>query len=156
MERRDAETQRENQITDRVIGAAIEVHRHLGPGLLEAAYEECMCYELAHAGLRFTRQTSIPVTYKGLKLNCGFRLDLLVEDLVVVEIKAVESVLPVHEAQLLTYLKLLDKTVGLLINFNEPALKTGIRRVVNNFPEVSSASLRLCVEKGHPDAPALP
>lgn len=154
MERRDAETQRENQITDRVIGAAIEVHRHLGPGLLEAAYEECMCYELKHSGLHFTRQASVPVVYKGLKLNCGFRLDLLVEDLVVVEIKAVESVLPVHEAQLLTYLKILDKTVGLLINFNEPALKTGIRRVVNNFPENSSASPRLCVEKGH--APALP
>lgn len=156
MGRRDAETQRENQITEGVIGAAIEVHRNLGPGLLEGAYEECMCYELAHSGLRFTRQTSIPVTYKGLKLNRGFRLDLLVEDPVVVEIKAVGAVLPVHEAQLLTYLKLLNRTVGLLINFNEPALKTGIRRVVNNFPESSSASPRLCVEKGRPDAPALP
>jgi GxxExxY protein len=157
MQRRDAETQRtqrENQITEKVIGAAIEVHRHLGPGLLEAAYEECLCHELSQAGLRFTRQTSVPVTYKGLKLNCGFRLDLLIEDLVIVEVKAVESLLPVHEAQLLTYLKLLDTAVGLLINFHEPMLKTGIRRVVHNFMD-SSASPRLCVEEGLPDAPAL-
>lgn len=101
------------------------------------------------------RQISVPVAYKGVKLSCGFRLDLLVEDLVIIEVKAVESILPVHEAQLLTYLKLLDKTVGLLINFNEPLLKTGIRRVVHNFLD-SSASPRLCVEQDSSDAAALP
>ena len=150
MPRRDAETPRENEITERVIGCAIEVHRGLGPGLLEAAYEECLCYEMMQARLQFSRQLPLPVVYKGIKLACGYRMDLVVEDLVIVEIKALEVILPVHAAQLLTYLKLFGKSVGLLINFNEPTLIKGIRRVVN-----SSAPLRLCVEST-PHATALP
>ena len=158
MGRRGAETQRENEITERVIGAAIEVHRTLGPGLLEAAYEECLCYELSQAGLRFTRQTPLPVLYKGIRLQCGYRIDLVVEDLVIVEVKSAEAVLPVHQAQLLTYLRLTGKKVGLLINFGDVTLKRGIRRVVNQLSE-SSASPRLCVEEtaeGKADAATLP
>ncbi len=143
MHRRDAEAQSENQITKLVIGFAIEVHRALGPGLLESAYEECLCYELAQGGIRFLRQVALPVRYKGVTLDCGYRMDLLVDDLVIVEIKAVESLSPIHEAQLLTYLKLAEKSVGLLINFNVPVLKQGLKRIVNRFSD-SSASLRLC------------
>src|SRR5438067_5638041 len=95
-------------LTDQVIGFAIEVHRHLGPGLLESAYEECLCYELSQAGLGFQRQVAVMMGYKGLKLDCNYRLDLLVEDAVIVEIKALEQILPVHPAQLLTYLKAMD------------------------------------------------
>lgn len=116
--------------TEPIIGAAIEVHRQLGPGLLESTYEECLCHELHLRRIRFQRQLDLPVLYKGLKLNCGYRLDLLVEDTVLVEVKAVEQLLPVHEAQLLTYLRLAAKPVGLLINFNVPLLKDGIRRRV--------------------------
>lgn len=116
--------------TEPIIGAAIEVHRQMGPGLLESTYEECLCHELHLCGIRFTRQVELPVIYKGLKLDCGYRIDLLVEDTVVVELKAVEQLLPVHEAQLLTYLHLTKKPVGLLINFNVPLLKDGIRRRV--------------------------
>jgi GxxExxY protein len=119
-----------NKITEQVIGAAIEVHRALGPGLLESAYEECLCHELRLRGVAFERQRPLPVEYKGTKLDCGYRLDLLVADVVVVEIKAVESIEPIHEAQLLTYLKLGGWTLGLLINFNVPVLKDGIRRRV--------------------------
>ncbi len=111
--------------TESIIGAAIEVHKQLGPGLLESAYEECLCHELHLRGIQFQRQLDLPVLYKGLKLDCGYRLDLLVEDTVVVE-----QLLPVHEAQLLTYLRLAAKPVGLLINFNVPLLKEGIRRRV--------------------------
>ncbi len=111
--------------TESIIGAAIEVHKQLGPGLLESAYEECLCHELYLRGIQFHRQLDLPVLYKGLKLDCGYRLDLLVEDTVVVE-----QLLPVHEAQLLTYLRLAAKPVGLLINFNVPLLKEGIRRRV--------------------------
>ncbi len=143
MHRRDAEAQSENQITKLVIGFAIEVHRALGPGLLESAYEECLCYELAQGGIRFLRQVALPVRNKGVTLDCGYRMDLLVDDLVIVEIKAVESLSPIHEAQLLTYLKLAEKSVGLLINFNVPVLKQGLKRIVNRFSD-SSASLRLC------------
>jgi len=145
MHRRDAETPRENAITKLVIGFAIEVHRALGPGLLESAYEECLCYELAKGAIRFQRQVGLPVRYKGVTLDCGYRMDLLLDDLVVVEIKAVESLCPIHEAQLLTYLKLAEKPVGLLINFNVSVLKQGLKRIVNHFSD-SSASLRLCGE----------
>ena len=122
-------------VTRSIIGAAIEVHRHLGPGLLESAYEECLCYELSQAGLRFRRQVAVPVMYKGLKLTCDYRLDLIVEDSVIVEIKTVDNLLPIHSAQLLTYLKATNKPVGLLINFNLPVLKDGIKRLVNHYVE---------------------
>ena len=118
MNRRGAETQSFREITEQVIGACIEIHKQLGPGLLESAYEECLCYELSRGGLNFVRQLAVPVEYKGLKLDCSYRLDLLVEDTVIVEVKALEVVLPVHPAQLLTYLKATAKPVGLLINFN--------------------------------------
>ncbi|HKW27432.1 MAG TPA: GxxExxY protein [Terriglobales bacterium] len=128
----DISRQRENlerySRTEPIIGAAIEVHKQIGPGLLESTYEECLCHELNLRGIQFQRQLDLPVLYKGLKLDCGYRLDLLVEDRVVVELKAVEQILPVHEAQLLTYLHLAHKPVGLLINFNVPLLKDGIRR----------------------------
>jgi GxxExxY protein len=104
------------------------VHRLLGPGLLESAYEECLCHELYLRGLSFERQAALPVSFKGLQLDCGYKIDLIVEREVVVELKAVERILPVHEAQLLTYLKLSGKHVGLLINFNVPLLTRGIIR----------------------------
>jgi GxxExxY protein len=154
MQRRDAETPREDQITDEIIGGAIEVHRILGPGLLESAYEECLCCELSQRELKFQRQVPLPVTYKGIKLACGYKMDLVVQDLVVVELKTLESVLPVHAAQLLSYLRLSGKPVGLLINFNSPTLKSGLKRIVNNFSE-TSAPRRLGVEKNLKNAPAL-
>ena len=135
----------ENQITEKIIGCAIEVHRALGPGLLESAYEECVCYELKQIGLNFQRQVDLPVIYKNVKLDCGYRMDLVVENLVVVEIKAVEQLLKIHEVQLLSYLRLYKKSLGLIINFHVPVLKSGLRRIVNNFQE-NSASPRLCVE----------
>lgn len=119
-----------NLLSERIIGSAIEVHRELGPGLLESAYEECLCRELSLRNVQFQRQIPLPVTYKGLKLDCGHRIDLLVSDLVVVEIKTVDKIIPVHEAQLLTYLRLGAWQIGLLINFNVPVLKDGIRRKV--------------------------
>lgn len=118
-----------NTITQGVIGAAIEVHKSLGPGLLESAYEECLCHELSLRGFPFERQKPIPLTYKGIRLECGFRLDILVDSLVVVEVKSVEKLLPVHTAQLLSYLKLGKWPVGLIINFNAEVLKQGIRRL---------------------------
>lgn len=124
-----------NQITEPIIGAAIEVHRALGPGLLESAYEGCLCRELTLRRIPFERQCPLPVEYKGLRLDCGVRLDLLIADRVVVEIKAVEHLLPIHEARLLTYLKLGGWNVGLLINFNVPVLKQGIHRRVLNLQE---------------------
>jgi GxxExxY protein len=117
-----------NEMTEQIIGAAIEVHKALGPGLLESAYEECLCCELKLREIRFERQRPLPVQYKGTKLDCGYRTDVLVADAVVVEIKAVETIAPIHEAQLLTYLKLGHWKLGLLINFNVPILKNGIRR----------------------------
>jgi len=119
-----------NQITETVIGGAIEVHRVLEPGLLESAYEESLCYELGIRRIPFKRQIPLPVRYKEDQLDCGYRIDLLVADTVVVELKAVDQILPIHEAQLLTYLKLGSWSVGLLINFNETLLKHGIRRRV--------------------------
>ena len=142
--RRDAETQSFNELTERVIGDCIEIHRALGPGLLESAYEECLCHELSIAGIGFERQKPLPVHYKNVKLDCGYRLDLVVERKVIVELKAIENLMPIHEAQLLTYLKLSGLTLGLLINFNVPMLKNGIKRIVNNFQD--SASPRLCGE----------
>jgi GxxExxY protein len=120
----------EEDLTEAIIGAAIEIHRELGPGLLESAYEECLCHELHPRELPFWRQLDLPVQYKGLKLDCGYRIDLPVKDSVIVEIKAVPRLLPVHEAQLVTYLRLSGKRVGLLINFNVAALKNGIVRRV--------------------------
>ncbi len=117
-----------NKVTEQLIGAAIEVHKTLGPGLLESAYEECLCRELTLREISFARQRPLPVEYKGVKLDCGYRLDLLVAEAVVVEIKAVETIEPIHEAQLLTYLRLGGWKLGLLINFNVPVLKDGIRR----------------------------
>ncbi len=119
-----------NEISGKVIGGAIEVHRELGPGLLESAYETCLRYELHQRGLRVEHQVAQPVSYKGLELECGYRLDLLVENQVIVELKAVEGILPIHEAQLLTYLKLRNLHLGLLINFNVPLLKNGIKRLI--------------------------
>jgi len=113
-----------------IIGAAIEVHRQLGPGLLESAYEECLCHELHLRDIPFERQVNLPVNYKGLLLDCGYKLDLVVAQQVVLELKAVERLLPVHEAQLLTYLRVSGKHVGLLINFNTPILTRGIKRIV--------------------------
>ena len=117
-------------LTGQIIGAAIEVHKALGPGLLESAYEECLCHEFHLRQMHYKRQHALPVEYKGVKLDCGYRIDLLVEDLVILELKSVESLDPIHEAQLLTYLKLTGLKVGLLINFNVPVLKQGIRRLM--------------------------
>jgi len=120
-----------NQITSRIIQAAIEVHRTLGPGLLEAVYFACLVYELQLSGLKIECQRSIPVIYKGVRMDCSYRLDLLIEGLVIVELKAIEKVLPVHVAQLLTQLKLAGKPAGLLLNFNVPLMKDGITRLLN-------------------------
>jgi len=124
-----------NEITEAVIGGAIDVHRALGPGLLESAYEECLCRELSLRDVPFKRQHPLPVSYRGVNLDCGYRIDLLVADLVVVEIKAVEKILPIHEAQLLTYLRLGGWQAGLLMNFNVPFIQDGIKRKVLNFRE---------------------
>jgi GxxExxY protein len=121
-----------NQLTEKIIGAAIEVHRHLGPGLLESTYESCLAYELANLGLCVEQQKAIPVIYKDVKLEQGYRIDLLVEDVVIVELKVVEEINAVHEAQVLSYLKLSGCPAGLLLNFNVKLLKQGIRRFVMN------------------------
>jgi len=122
-----------NAITEVFIGAAIEVHRGLGPGLLESAYESCLFFELNQRHLKALRQVKLPLTYKGIYLDAGYRVDLMVEDAVIVEVKAVDKLEPVHEAQLLSYLKLSGITVGLLINFNVRLLKSGIKRIVHRF-----------------------
>ena len=118
------------EITEKVLGAAIEVHKHLGPGLLESAYESCLCHELGIRGLSFQRQVQLPLLYKGLRVDAAFRLDLVIEDKIIVELKSQEGLLPVHEAQLMTYLKLTGMRVGLLLNFNVPIMKDGIIRRV--------------------------
>jgi len=127
----DTEAQRQllNDLSGKVIGLCIEIHRELGPGLLESAYEECLAYELSMANIRFERQWPLPVRYKEVLLDCGYRLDFLIEGALVVELKAVMELHPIHEAQLLTYLKLDRKPLGLLINFNVPTLKQGVKRV---------------------------
>ncbi len=120
-----------NDLTGRIIGAAIEVHKILGPGLLESVYEECLSHELEVGQISFERQKEIPIEYKGVRLSCGYRIDLLVDGRVIVEIKSCDTVLPIHEAQLLTYLKLTSLRVGLLINFNVSTLRNGIKRFAN-------------------------
>jgi GxxExxY protein len=117
-----------NEITRKIIGCAIEVHKSLGPGLLESAYEECLSYELIKNGLNIKRQQPTPVVYKEIKLECGYRIDILVENSVVVELKVVDEFNPVHEAQILTYMKFSNKSLGLLINFNVTILRNGIKR----------------------------
>ncbi|MBM3996427.1 MAG: GxxExxY protein [Planctomycetes bacterium] len=124
-----------NRITELIIGAAIEVHKELGPGLLESAYEACLMFELANRGLKAEKQKELPVVYRGVRIDCGYRLDLLVEDLVIVELKAVERLERIHEAQVISYLKLSGKHVGLLINFNVLQLVKGLKRIVRDFPE---------------------
>ena len=118
-------------LTGSVIGAAIEVHKALGPGLLESAYEECLCRELDLRKIHYKRQKEIPIEYKGIELDCGYRADILVEDKLLLELKACESIEKIHEAQLLTYLKLTNIDLGLLINFNVPILKEGLKRLIN-------------------------
>jgi GxxExxY protein len=136
--RGDAEARSFDELSEKVIGACIEIHRHLGPGLLESAYEECLCHELSLAGVKFERQKTLPVSYKSVKLDCGYRLDVVLEGSLIVELKTVDQLLPIHEAQLLTYLKLSGISLGLLINFNVPTLKQGLKRIVNNFPDFSA------------------
>ena len=119
----------DDPLTEQVLGAALEVHTRLGPGLLESVYEECLCHELAIRGLGFRRQVSLPIEYKGTRLDCGYRLDLFLPGSLIVEIKSVERLLPLHQAQLITYLKLTGTPIGLLINFNVVHLKQGIRRL---------------------------
>jgi GxxExxY protein len=123
-----------NAITEQIIGAATDVHRVIGPGLLESAYEACLAFELRARGFVVEQQKPLPVIYKQVKLDCGYRLDIVVNDLVIVEVKAVEKLTSVHEAQLLSYLRLLNCRVGLLLNFHCTMLKHGIRRIVNDFP----------------------
>lgn len=124
---------REDSLSKEIIGAAIEVHRHLGPGLLESAYEHCLCRELSVRGVAFQHQLPLPVRYKGELLDCGYRLDIVVDRRVVVELKAVDALESIHNAQLLTYLKLSGCRLGLLLNFNVPVLMRGIKRIVNNL-----------------------
>ena len=140
MNHRDTEAQRKtqrvpipdavNETSGVIVDAAFQVHKTLGPGLLESVYEECLYFELTNGGIDVKRQFQVPLTYKELQIDCGFRIDLLVNDEVVVEVKAVETVLPVHAAQLLTYLKITENRVGLLINFNQTKIKNGIHRYV--------------------------
>jgi GxxExxY protein len=120
----------DNEITHEIIGAAMEVHKRLGPGLLESAYEECLSFELRQLNLRVDRQIGVPVVYKEVKLECGYRIDLLVEGRVVVELKSIEGLAPIHEAIILTYLRLSGHKIGLLINFNVTVLKDGVRRFI--------------------------
>ena len=129
------EKDRLDQITRRIIGAAIEVHKALGPGLLESAYQACLAFELRERGLRVQEQEPLPVVYKSIHLDCGYRMDLVVEESIVVEIKAVEQLAPIHQAQLLSYLRISGKRVGLLINFHARFLKQGLKRIVNEFPD---------------------
>ena len=124
-----------NQLSSKIIGAAIEVHKHLGPGLLESSYEECLCKELTLRGLKFEQQKALPIIYKGEKLDCGYRLDIVIENQIIVELKACDRIESIHKAQLLTYLKLSSLKLGLLLNFNTEVMKDGIVRVVNKLPE---------------------
>ncbi len=123
----------ENQISSKIIGAAIEVHKQLGPGLLESTYETCLAFELRNLGFKVERQLSLPVVYKDVKLDAGYRIDLIINDKVIIEVKSVDDLAPIHTAQLLTYLRLKEVKLGLLINFNSVVVKNGIRRVVNNL-----------------------
>ena len=129
------EQERLDRITSTIINSAIKVHRALGPGLLESAYEACLAFELLEHGAKIERQKPLPVVYKDVKLDCGYRLDILVEDSVIIEIKVVDHIAPIHKAQLLSYLRLSQCKVGLLINFNVKVLKNGVVRMVNEFPD---------------------
>jgi GxxExxY protein len=143
MQQEDAKTRRFSW-SDRsadVLGACIEVHRHLGPGLLESAYEHCLCLELGARGLRFERQVEVPVDYKGQRVDCAYRIDVVVEKQLIVEIKSVEALTKVHEAQLITYLRLTGIASGLLINFNTAVLKDGIRRLMRTPQAFASSRL---------------
>ena len=124
-----------NQLSSRIIGAAIEVHKNLGPGLLESAYEECLCHELSIQGLLFEKQKPLSIDYKGKKLDCGYRLDIVVEKAVIIELKSCEKIEPIHKAHLLTYLKLSGLNLGLILNFNVSLMRDGIVRIVNEFCE---------------------
>ena len=132
-----------NKLSKHVIGACIEVHKQLGPGLLESTYEACLCRDLTLRGILFECQKSLPVEYKGVWIECGYRLDLLVQEELIVELKSVDALHPIHQAQLLTYLRLTNLQLGLLINFNVPALHRGVKRIVNNLPESSAPSAPL-------------
>lgn len=132
-----------NALTHRIIGACVEVHRALGPGLLESAYETCLCRELSLIGLPFQRQVPLPVEYKGARLDPGYQLDLVIDGRVVVELKAVESLQPIHEAQIITYSKLTGLPAGLLVNFNVPTLIRGTRRFANTIKKTSASSAPL-------------
>lgn len=129
----DPEGERLDRLTEKIIGFGIDVHRALGPGLLESAYEECLCYELSQAGICFTRQSHLPVAYKSVKLDCGYRMDIVVDNSVILEVKTVERLIAIHDAQLLSYLKMSGLRVGLLMNFHVPVLKNGLKRIVNNY-----------------------
>ena len=126
---------RNDGLDKKIIGAAIEVHRALGPGLLESAYEQCLCHELELKGLLFDSQRELPVEYKGKNLDCGYRLDIVVDDSIILELKVVETIEPIHKAQLLTYLRLTNLSLGFLLNFNVPLMRDGIVRMVNGFQE---------------------
>lgn len=123
----------ENQISKIIVEGALKVHKALGPGLLESAYEECLFYELTRTGLKVEKQKPLPLIYEDIKLDCGYRLDIIIENKVIIEIKAVDALHPVHMAQMLTYLKLSNCKLGLLINFNVELIKNGIKRIVNNL-----------------------
>jgi GxxExxY protein len=138
---RDTEAQRK-ALSEKVIGAAIEVHRLLGPGLLESAYENCLCHELFLRGIHFKRQVSVPLNYKGVEIEAAYRIDILIEDQLILELKSIESLQAIHKAQVLTYLRLTGHSTALLINFMVPVLKDGIKRISLR----SSASQRLGVE----------
>lgn len=131
-----------NELTERVISAAIEVHRALGPGLLQSVYEECFCTELSIRGVNYVRRSELPIEFKGIRLDCGCRVGILVEEILVIELKAVDSILPIHEAQLLTCMKIGGFKVGLIINFNVTLLKQGIRRRVLNLSRADDICLR--------------
>ena len=135
MHAHEDERERLNRLSNVIIGAALRVHDELGPGMLESAYEACLMFELLDRDLRVEQEKTGPLVYRGQRLDCGFRLDLLVEDAIIVEVKSVERLERVHSAQLLSYLRLMKLKLGLLFNFNEKWLQDGIRRVVNAFPE---------------------
>jgi len=124
-----------NQLSSKIIGAAIEVHKGLGPGLLESAYQKCLCHELKLRGLSFDNQRPLPIVFKGEKLDCGYRLDVVVDNAIILELKSCEKIEPIHKAQLLTYLKLSGLKLGLVLNFNVPVMRDGIVRIANNLEE---------------------
>jgi len=144
------ETERD-RVSDRVIGAAIEVHRHLGPGLLESAYEECLCFELVRRGVAYERQVPLPVVFKGHRLDCGYRMDIVAEQQLIVEVKSVDQLMRIHEAQVLTYLRLSGLQTGLLLNFNAVLLKHGLRRYQLSASARSACSaVDLALPTAHP------